>query len=297
MEGLVIMAFVIVNLIAAYLFRDWIMQNMPAEPEVIANNNNNNNNNQDQGELEQRALDTIVNLMQALNQEGRDPADLQQIRRRMENLREELNHDWTEENREALRERLLRHESESEHEEEQDDHDFMRRIQEREEILDGEIQRAHVFGRHMMDEPLVDRRGPVEFNYDTDDSEPVEFEREDTVVLEDNEPADFDRIERVVFERNEPVVPEIQRNEPVAAEPILLRQQQQQQVNVDAPIDMGDEAIGILEAVGFRGSPWIMVQNSALLSLVMCICLGATVWIPYVLGRLVILVRIQSLLV
>ncbi|KAI9487301.1 MAG: hypothetical protein EXX96DRAFT_552589 [Benjaminiella poitrasii] len=40
-----------------------------------------------------------------------------------------------------------------------------------------------------------------------------------------------------------------------------------------------------------RGSPWMLVQNSVLMSLMISLCLGIAVWIPYVVGRLVILIR------
>lgn len=59
----------------------------------------------------------------------------------------------------------------------------------------------------------------------------------------------------------------------------------------DEPFDVGDDINGVLEAIGMRGNPWMLVQNSVLMSLMISLCLGIAVWIPYVIGRLVILVR------
>ncbi|KAL0090879.1 hypothetical protein F4703DRAFT_1835583 [Phycomyces blakesleeanus] len=54
---------------------------------------------------------------------------------------------------------------------------------------------------------------------------------------------------------------------------------------------MGEGLDGILEAIGMRGNPWMLIQNSVLMSLMISLCLGVAVWIPYVLGRLLILIR------
>ncbi|KAL7319178.1 hypothetical protein PS15m_002347 [Mucor circinelloides] len=62
-------------------------------------------------------------------------------------------------------------------------------------------------------------------------------------------------------------------------------------VDEDEPLDVGDDINGVLEAIGMRGNPWMLVQNSVLMSLMISLCLGVAVWIPYVVGRLVILIR------
>ncbi|KAI8393645.1 uncharacterized protein BYT42DRAFT_609419 [Radiomyces spectabilis] len=59
----------------------------------------------------------------------------------------------------------------------------------------------------------------------------------------------------------------------------------------EEPFDLADDLDGVLEAIGMRGNPWMLVQNSVLMSLVISLCLGVAVWIPYVIGRLVILIR------
>lgn len=56
--------------------------------------------------------------------------------------------------------------------------------------------------------------------------------------------------------------------------------------------DVGDDLDGVLEAVGMRGSLWLLAQNSILMCLLISLCLGAAVWVPYVVGKLFILVRL-----
>jgi E3 ubiquitin-protein ligase DOA10 len=60
--------------------------------------------------------------------------------------------------------------------------------------------------------------------------------------------------------------------------------------NNEAPFDFGEDFDGILEAIGMHGNILILVQNSILMSLMINLCLCVTVWIPYVIGRCVILV-------
>ena len=63
-------------------------------------------------------------------------------------------------------------------------------------------------------------------------------------------------------------------------------------VDDEEPFDLGEDIDGVLEAIGMRGSMWMLLQNSVLMSLMISLCLGVAVWIPYVIGRLVILVNI-----
>ncbi|KAG2172819.1 hypothetical protein INT43_000169 [Umbelopsis isabellina] len=55
--------------------------------------------------------------------------------------------------------------------------------------------------------------------------------------------------------------------------------------------DVGDDLDGVLEAVGMRGSLWLLAQNSILMCLLISLCLGAAVWVPYVVGKLFILIK------
>ena len=54
--------------------------------------------------------------------------------------------------------------------------------------------------------------------------------------------------------------------------------------------NFGDDIDGILEAIGMRGNYWMLAQNSALMSLLISLCLGAAVWVPYVTGIMFIMV-------
>lgn len=51
-----------------------------------------------------------------------------------------------------------------------------------------------------------------------------------------------------------------------------------------------EDITGILEAIGIKGSLYILFQNSALMSLLMFLLLGGGVWIPYIVGALFIAV-------
>ncbi|RUS31209.1 hypothetical protein BC938DRAFT_478246 [Jimgerdemannia flammicorona] len=53
----------------------------------------------------------------------------------------------------------------------------------------------------------------------------------------------------------------------------------------------GDDLDGVLEAIGMRGSLWMLVQNSALMALLISLCLAAAVWVPYTVGKTVLLIK------
>jgi hypothetical protein len=59
----------------------------------------------------------------------------------------------------------------------------------------------------------------------------------------------------------------------------------------EVPFDFVEDIDGILEAIGMRGNALMMVQNSILMSLMINLCLCVAVWIPYVIGRSIILVK------
>lgn len=58
--------------------------------------------------------------------------------------------------------------------------------------------------------------------------------------------------------------------------------------------DVGDDLDGVLEAVGMRGSLWLLAQNSILMCLLISLCLGAAVWVPYLVGEMFILVSVGN---
>ncbi|CAG8434077.1 5282_t:CDS:10 [Diversispora eburnea] len=53
---------------------------------------------------------------------------------------------------------------------------------------------------------------------------------------------------------------------------------------------------GVLEAIGMRGSLWMLAQNSALMSVLIALCLAGSIWVPYVVGKTVLLVKPLSLI-
>jgi hypothetical protein len=52
-----------------------------------------------------------------------------------------------------------------------------------------------------------------------------------------------------------------------------------------------EELDGILEVIGMRGSYWLLLQNSLLMSALICASLGFGVWIPYMLGKTTVLMN------
>ncbi|KAI7895814.1 uncharacterized protein EV154DRAFT_296354 [Mucor mucedo] len=84
-------------------------------------------------------------------------------------------------------------------------------------------------------------------------------------------------------------IPEEEEDEPVIA-PVVLEQEvldgrnnndndggEEEEENVE-------EFEGVLEAIGMNGSIWSLMQNSALMGLLIALSLGAAVWIPYLIG-------------
>ncbi|KAG0294409.1 hypothetical protein BGZ96_001248 [Linnemannia gamsii] len=64
----------------------------------------------------------------------------------------------------------------------------------------------------------------------------------------------------------------------------------------DIPLDELDdmnveEWDGILEVIGMRGTYWLLLQNSLLMSALICASLGLGVWVPYMLGKTTVLMN------
>ncbi|KAG0280310.1 hypothetical protein BGZ95_010589 [Linnemannia exigua] len=64
----------------------------------------------------------------------------------------------------------------------------------------------------------------------------------------------------------------------------------------NAPLDEMDdmnveEWDGILEVIGMRGTYWLLLQNSLLMSALICASLGLGVWVPYMLGKTTVLMN------
>ncbi|KAF9199662.1 hypothetical protein BGZ49_010191, partial [Haplosporangium sp. Z 27] len=50
-----------------------------------------------------------------------------------------------------------------------------------------------------------------------------------------------------------------------------------------------EELDGILDVIGMRGSYWLLLQNSLLMSALICASLGLGIWVPYVIGKTTLL--------
>ncbi|KAF9150172.1 hypothetical protein BG015_008029 [Linnemannia schmuckeri] len=60
----------------------------------------------------------------------------------------------------------------------------------------------------------------------------------------------------------------------------------------DMNVDLNeDELEGILEVIGMHGPYWILLQNSLLMSALMCASLGLGVWIPFMIGKTTLLMN------
>ncbi|KAI8063657.1 uncharacterized protein B0P05DRAFT_555187 [Gilbertella persicaria] len=139
---------------------------------------------------------------------------------------------------------------------------------------------------HLRDE-LEEDRWPTDD--DDDEEEEEEEEEEQMPPLIDQQRLNEAAIQRLLQNNNN--------NDILAAfERELLQNRQAENINNrqeedEEPLDVGDDMNGVLEAIGLRGNPWMLVQNSVLMSLMISLCLGVAVWIPYVVGRLVIMIR------
>lgn len=65
--------------------------------------------------------------------------------------------------------------------------------------------------------------------------------------------------------------------------------------NGERPFDIVEDIDGVLEAIGIRGNPFILLKNSVLMYLMINLCLCITIWIPYVIGRSLILFQLSHL--
>ncbi|KAF9354107.1 hypothetical protein BGX26_008084 [Mortierella sp. AD094] len=57
-----------------------------------------------------------------------------------------------------------------------------------------------------------------------------------------------------------------------------------------------EELDGILDVIGMRGSYWLLLQNSLLMSALICASLGLGVWVPYMIGKTVVLLNPLNIL-
>jgi uncharacterized protein YdcH (DUF465 family) len=354
LEGQIITAFVIIIFVAAYLFREWVMQNLPVEQqlpeEVVVLNNP-----QEQLVQEQVAIDTLLNAMQVMNpptnQQEQAYHDLNRIEHQLDHLRVELEnelaqrnnlehaqrHDWSS----SLNDRIV-----PENEDElfgglnglgssssndiihDDEHYYSSGDEPDQEYRNIKREQDHQHHDDRSESSITRRRRNI-VQYDSQD-EDEDDELPDLIDQDQFDNAHFQRMfEQHIARRRElegindvAAVATLQHAAEVAAvQQVHQRQEQEvaqlqqrvaqlqrQDIGVVAaaanaaaedeePFDVGDDINGVLEAIGMRGNPWMLVQNSVLMSLMISLCLGIAVWIPYVIGRLVILVGVKFLVV
>ncbi|KAI7900493.1 uncharacterized protein BX663DRAFT_488410 [Cokeromyces recurvatus] len=365
-EGQIITAFVIIIFVAAYLFREWVLQNLPAEqPNLQLNDedfniNQNNNNNNQQLLQEQEAIDTLLNAMQVINpttDNGMHHGHLDPTQRQLNHLRVELENEMAElnndENHYQQRQQPSEWSSSLDNRIHQDDEQLFGGMDGNNQDVASSSAEMDTENRssssRTISKPTLDSIHDDDKDYfihnDTenkeeeqeedwsnnnnnngvdDDEMDEQWENDDDddedslpdLIDNDHRRLNNDTIRRILQDHlagnanlhmNQPA--ERQRDMVAALERELLqnrpRQQQPQPrdppVAVGAaaaaadddnePLDVGDDINGVLEAIGMRGNPWMLVQNSVLMSLMISLCLGIAVWIPYVVGRLIILVR------
>ncbi|KAL9545879.1 hypothetical protein MBANPS3_006933 [Mucor bainieri] len=97
--------------------------------------------------------------------------------------------------------------------------------------------------------------------------------------------------EELEEDEDEAEAPHAQVAPAMEARPQQQQQQQQQQAanEADDDDDNIEEFEGVLEAIGMQGSLWSLLQNSALMGLLIALSLGAAVWMPYLIGMLFIM--------
>ncbi|KAI1303397.1 hypothetical protein EDD11_005360 [Mortierella claussenii] len=57
-----------------------------------------------------------------------------------------------------------------------------------------------------------------------------------------------------------------------------------------------EELDGLLDVIGMRGSYWLLLQNSLLMTALICASLGLGIWVPYMLGKTTILMNPMNIL-
>lgn len=312
LEGQIITGFVIIIFVAAYLFREWVMQNLPAEQHAPLNepapvNIDNNNEHLIQ---EQVAIDTLLTAMQVINpeQDEEQEMSLHRLEHQLGHLRAAVDNELAQRNDDAPDTWYTNHASSpsandtsdviSIHDDDEDEeHEYQSAHMKRESLDNEEHQQL------LQQDDRQFRWSNAESSssrmYEVGEEEDEEEEEDQLPELVDPNPRFnnaaiehmfLEQMERRrelararELEQLEEVPAMVQPRQPVAAAAAAG-------LDDDEPFDVGDDINGVLEAVGMRGNPWMLVQNSVLMSLMISLCLGVAVWVPYVIGRLVILV-------
>jgi hypothetical protein len=346
LEGQIITAFVVIVFVAAYLFREWMLQNLPdmEDDEPLQDHHNHFNNDALNHQLNQEhmALDTLENAFQILENrmESEDEQDeairnqLHVLMNDLENDRERKHHNERPNSstftvtprldRNLIDEDLLFGGLDGTGNKSNNSNIYHDNYDQENNTIDTH-QDNHIEESHY--QPL--QRLTQQYHHKGEEEEEEEdlivqndsrkkrrsdkLPEYDTATLDAGYTAEHDQ-SNTYFPQPPPQPPSLS---PSPLEPPISPPHYQQPDAIidnagdeeeaiennnnviindddddddDEPFDAADDINGILEAIGMRGNPWMLLQNSVLMALIISLCLGISIWVPYVIGRLVIMV-------
>ncbi|KAF8946593.1 hypothetical protein BGZ47_000121 [Haplosporangium gracile] len=103
-------------------------------------------------------------------------------------------------------------------------------------------------------------------------------------------PSDAPRIQQPPEEMPEALDARARQRQQMRAPPAARANQVDQAGDMNVDLNE-DELEGILEVIGMHGPYWILLQNSLLMSALMCASLGLGVWIPFMIGKTTLLMN------
>ncbi|KAI8882007.1 hypothetical protein K501DRAFT_252110 [Backusella circina FSU 941] len=270
LEGQIITAFVVIVFVAAYLFREWMMQNLPDEPLEEQEN-----------QLDQQhiALDTLDNAFQVLDQQNEDD----HIRNQLQYLMNDLENE---------RERKHLYQSERPNPSSFSITPRLDKDQMDEDLLFGGLDGTGLSNDKREYYRHDDKEEDLILQNDTrKNRRKSKLPDSDIFNEQEDQPPSPSPLEPPINppRREQPVIIDNVVNNPANEEENDINNNNND--DDDEPFDVADDINGILEAIGMRGNPWMLLQNSVLMALIISLCLGISIWVPYVLGRLAIMLR------
>lgn len=272
LQGSLINSIVLVTFIAGFLLREWILQNVPAEL------HDEDQEEQDHLDIQYQPLvindSTVYPTAQHMPHIEQDRVQQQQDQ---ETLTTQTSRDH------ATRPPLLQEPSDYEN-----------------------LEAMWLMNHRQASPPRggltdLDERDDLQDDYDNDD----DFGSEGEDYGNQTNPGRVQELLHSIRREHQFAQEEQRFNDNAIAQPLMNNEQVEQPArfdydrprednqNVNPIVDGGDgieEMDGILEAIGMRGSVNMLLQNSGLMILLISLCLGVGVWLPYVLGDLFITV-------
>lgn len=304
-EGQIITAFVIIVFVAAYLFREWVIQHTPTDTgmEIVDEEPIAVDQPVIQGEPAREAIFAMRNGTPPYDQD-----DQEHFRQMIRNMAERVHDDNDQHSYGSGSDdteptydddwHVHRHiDDENDSHDDEDDDEFVNSSR---QPLRASWREEHE--RHDASSSNVRWRAPEFEEGAAGSSSAMRPLEEHNQQNDDDNINQIPRWQNIAPARAPPVapVPAIA-PAPAPAPPPVHDQWNNDNDNNDAdmdddePFDLREDIDGVLEAIGMRGSMWMLVQNSVLMSLMISLCLGVAIWIPYVIGRLVILVSQSSI--